>query len=353
MNKKISGSIALLIIPMLITFSACTKSSGTLVLSGTVESTQVDINSEVSGKIIKLEKDEGLPVKKGDILAVVDSSNQELVVRQQEAVVKMKQAKLDELIAGTRSEQIKQAEASVDTSKSGVSSAKTAVDNAQINYDYLLNKYNKIKSLHDSGAVSDNDLNDAKYKADTANQQFITTKKQLDSAQSQLQAAQSQLDLLREGSTGQSIKAAEADLEQSQAALDQAKLLLGKYEIKSPIDGTYLAKNASVGDMVSTGSSIGTVSDLSDLWVNVYIPQRNLNSVRLNQDIALKTISLQDKAIKGKIVFIAGDAEFTPKNTETTEAKENTVYRLKIKVIDNLDKLKPGMTVDAVIPLGG
>lgn len=342
----------LLIFLMIVTallFSGCSNSNK-LVLSGSIESTQIDANSETVGRIIKLDKDEGDLVKKGDILAIIDSSSQELILKQYEAAVKGKQARLDELRAGTRTEQIKQAEASVSTAGTAVNSANTAVDNAQINYDYWFDKYNKIKSLNESGAASETDVQDARYKADSAKQQLITAQKQLTSTQSQLQSVQAQLELLRNGNTNQTIKAAEADLEQSQAALEQAKLALSKHQVKSPVDGTYLLRNVDLDDIVNPGTGIATISDLSDLWVKVYIPQRDLGSIKLGQELTLKTASVEG-IIKGKITYIASEAEFTPKNTETSKAKENTVFKVKIKILDNLDKLKPGMTVDVDIPL--
>lgn len=345
--------IAVLIILTASSLTGCNQKSDSLVLSGSIESTQYEVISEVAGKIITVEKEEGTKIQKGEILASIDSSVQELAIKQQEAVVNLKKAKLEELQAGTRTEQIRQAEAGVDAAKSAVNAAKTSVESARINYEYWVDKYNQIKTLHSSNAVSDNDLSDAKYKMDTANQQLETAQKQLNSTQAQLQSAQSQLDLLRSGATGQAIKAAEADLEQSEAALEQARLILGKYQIKFPVDGTLISKNIEIGDMVNTGTSLGTVSDLTDLWVRVYIPQRNISAVKLNQEINLTTVSLPDQIIKGKIIFIASEAEFTPKNTETTEAKENTVFKLKIKIMDHIESLKPGMTVDAIIPLGG
>ena len=399
---KLCKMISIFILPTLLFLSGCSKAD-TLVLSGTIESTQIDANSEVVGKLIQLQKDEGTTVKAGDVLATVDSSLQELVVKQQEAVVKLKQANLealklgsrsqqiqqanaavkaakanlDELKAGTRPEQLRQSEADVEALNTSVSNAETAVNSAQINYNYLWDKYNTLKSLYGSNAASENDLSDAKFKVDTANQQLISAQDQLKTAQAKLQSAQAQLDylkngasdqaiqvaqanyeqaqaaldLLNSGSTEQSIEAGEADLEQSQAVLEQAKVNLGKYQIKSPIDGTYLLRNANIGDIVNIGTSIGTISYLTDLTVKVYIPQRNINLIALNQEIALKTLSLPGKTIKGKITFIASEAEFTPKNIETSEAKENTVFQLKMKIMDNIESLRPGMTVDAYIPL--
>ncbi|HEX9060976.1 MAG TPA: efflux RND transporter periplasmic adaptor subunit, partial [Clostridia bacterium] len=122
---------------------------------------------------------------------------------------------------------------------------------------------------------------------------------------------------------------------------------------KAPVDGTYILKNVNIGDMVNVGSSIGTISDLNDLWLKVHIPQRNIGAVKLNQEVELKSISLPGEPIKGKIIFISDKAEFTPKDTETSEAKENTVFMIKIKVMNNIEKLKPGMSLDAFLPSGG
>ena len=193
-------------------------------------------------------------------------------------------------------------------------------------------------------------MQDAKYKVDTAKQQLDIAGKQLESLKSQMKSAQAQLDLLEKGSTSQTIKAAEADLEQSRIQLEQNELVLEKYRVKAPIDGVYTLKNVHIGDLVNTGTSVATISDLQDLWVNVFIPQRYLNKVTLNQELELRVKALDSGTVKGRIVRIADKAEFTPKNTETDEAKENTVFKVKIKIVEKVDKLKPGMTVDAIIP---
>ena len=367
--------------------AGCTGQTA-LELSGTVESTRIEANSEVSGKITEVYKEEGDSVKQGDILAKVDPSAQEISVKQQEAVVTLKKAKLDELKAGSRAEQIHQAEAAVKAAKArldeleagsrpeeikqaaaAVDTAKTTADSAKINYDYLLDKYNRTQELYRKGSVSEDSLADAKFRLETAGKQLDIAREQLKSSQYKLQLlqkgatsqailsaranyeqAQAQLDLYKNGSTSQAIRAAEADLEQSAAALDLARLNLSRCEIKSPVDGTYLSRNANTGDMVTAGTSIGTVSNLTELWVRMYIPQKYLNRISLNQEVQLTSSALPGETVKGRIAFISGEAEFTPKNVETKEAKENLVFRFKIRILDHLDRLKPGMSLDLKIP---
>ena len=341
----LAGSVAF-------SLAGCAKSN-VLELSGTIESTQIDCNAEVSGKVLKIEKEEGSQVKEGDVIAVLDSSLQQLAVKQQEAVVRLKQARLDELKAGTRPEQLEQAEEAVKSADLAVKNAQTGVDTAQTGYDYWLEKYNNVKALYDSNSASENDLTDAKYKLDTAKQQLESAQKQLKVLQSQYQSVLAQQKLLQNGSTYQAVQAAQADLDQSQAVLDQAELLLSKYEVKAPSAGTLLINNIDIGDMVNTGTNVGTISDLSDLWIKVYIQQKYLKNISLGQEVDLTTQALDGKTVKGKITYISDQAEYTPKNVETDEAKENTVFKVKIKIPDTGAGLKPGMTANAVIPLGG
>lgn len=330
--------------------SGCSEAIG-LELSGTIEATQIEVSSEVAGKVISLEKDEGESVKQGDVLAVLDSSLQELSVRQQQAVVNLKEAKLEELKAGTRPQQLDQAMSAVKSSELAVSNASTSVKNAQTTYNYWVDKYENVKKLYEANTATETDMQDAKYKVDTAKQQLDIAGKQLESTKAQLKSTQAQLELLEKGSTSQTIKAAEADLEQSRIMLEQTKLVLGKYRVSSTIDGVCSLRNVNIGDLVNIGTSVATIIDQQDLWVNVFIPQRNLKVISSGQELDLRVRALDNGTVKGRIVHIASKAEFTPKNTETDDAKENTVFKVKIKIIDKIDLLRPGMTVDALIPI--
>lgn len=342
--------LMLLILMQALTLTGC-SSRNTLELSGTIEATQTEVCSEVSGKVMSVEKQEGDSVKKGDVLAVLDQSMQEITVKQQQAVVDMKEAKLEELKAGSRPQQLEQAGLSVQAAELSVKNAATNVENAQTTYNYWLKKYEDVKKLHDENTATDSELADARYKLDTAKQQLDIAAKQLDTQKTQLESAKAQEDLLKSGSTAQAVKAAEADLEQSRLALEQAKLVLDKYQVRSAADGVVSSKNVSTGDLVNTGANVATVTDPDDLWVYVFVPQKYLAHITNGQELDLSVRALGNGTIKGRIVQIAEKAEFTPKNIETEDAKENTVFRTKIRILEKTGLLRPGMTLDAIIPL--
>lgn len=377
---------------LLLTFamSGCAGNNNNIILNGSVEATQTKIYSEKAGKVLEILKNEGAQVNADDLIINIDSQYQELVIKQLQALVDAKKARLDELKAGTRQEQITQAEAAVTAAKARyneavngsrpelISQAQSAVDSAtsnvaisQSNYDLVATKYNTTKELFDSGVATKDMLDDATNKKATAKLQLDNANNALKQAQSQLtllkngstketiQAAnanvgqaQAQLSLLKNGNTTQVIKAAQADYEQAVAQVEQAQNSYGKYGIKSPVSGVLTDKNVDIGEIVNTGTNVGTVSDLNDLWVNFYISQKYLSVIKVGQEIDLKATSFNG-TIKGEIINISQIAEYTPKNIETNEAKESTVFKFKVKIIDNVENLRPGMTISASIPNGG
>ncbi len=433
--------------------SGC-KQTDTIELTGTVESTQIDVNAEVSGQIVKLLKNEGDLVKTGDVIAVINSDLEQLAVNQQNVALKMKKLKLDEILAGSRAEEIRTAELNVNAAKarydelkngsrpeqisqaesavkiakakldevsegarpeqisqgeavvknatSAVQNAESAVNVANINYGFILEKFNQVNELFKSNTVSQNDFDDAKNKLDVATEQLKSAQAQKASAQAGRDSAQAQLDLLKSGSTKEAIKMAEgnyeqaksqlallkkgateqsievaesayeqaqaqlellkkgatyqmietarADVEQGEIAVKREETVLKKYNISALTAGTCTLKNVDVGDIVTVGSSIVTLSDLNDLWANVYIPQKYLGLIKLDEPIDLTSSAVPNQILKGKIISIASNAEFTPKNTETNEAKENIVFKVKIKIDQQYAKdLRPGMTVNTAL----
>ncbi|MFA6939777.1 MAG: HlyD family efflux transporter periplasmic adaptor subunit, partial [Clostridiaceae bacterium] len=132
------------------------------------------------------------------------------------------------------------------------------------------------------------------------------------------------------------VEAAEAQVKINQLQLD-------KCSIKALNSGVITTVYVNKGEIVSQGMNIAKVYDLKSEYVKVYIEESKRDKVELN-----KTLNIyvnDNKTIKGKISYISPESEFTPKNTETKEDKENTVFMIKLK-IDESDKAYPGMMVD-------
>lgn len=370
-----------------LSLSACAEKTD-LELSGTIEATQIDINSEVSGKIIKVLLDEGNIVHKDDVIALIDPASYEIQVRKSKAAIEGAEASLEELKNGTRPQLLSKAEAEVNVAKAKLDEAKKGarpeeiskaeslyqqaldvVNSSQTNYDYRNSNLKRQKELFDSEVVSQQQVDDAQNALDQAKQQLINAKDNLNVSKSQLdlvksgstveaisiaesnyESALAQYSLLKEGSTLQAIKVAEANVEQLQAALDSANLQLDKCTIKSPVDGILLNKAIDVGQVVTSGTNVISVQENSEYWIKVYVPQKYNSKVKLNQNVIIRTSALPDTDISGTVVYKSPKAEFTPKNIETTEAKENdTVTEVKVKIDSNISDLSAGMIANVII----
>jgi HlyD family secretion protein len=77
-----------------------------------------------------------------------------------------------------------------------------------------------------------------------------------------------------------------------------------------------------------------------------------LGRIKLGQPVCVSTDTYPDKGYAGKLTFIASEAEFTPKNVQTTEERVKLVYRVKIEIGNAHLELKPGMPADAAIWTG-
>jgi len=366
--------------------SGCTPKSDHLTLKGEIQNNIVSSNSTVSGKIIEMNKQQGEPVKKGDLIALIDNTNQKYSIDQIQAMVNMKRAKLEELQAGTRPQQIDQAKAQVrgakaqldiltagnraeqiEQGKISVSIAEEAIKNTQITYEYVNTQYNNVLELYNAGASSKSELDNAKYKLDTTSKQLSTAKLQLETAKQQLALLQSgatsgainaakanydataaQLSLLSSGATIQSINMAQADLDQSIAQLKQAENNLSNCNIFALADGIIISKNFELGDVVNPGSNIADIAVSNDVYVLCYIPDEHLDKVSYNQPLNVET-SMGAQA--GKVTYIALKHEYTPKDLQSNSDSKHKATKIKVAIDDHNGKLKSGITAKVEVPL--
>lgn len=370
---------------MAVMTTGCSSQSGNLTLEGDIQNNIISANSTVAGKIVTMNKQQGEPVKKGEIIAVIDNTNQKYAVDQLQAVVNMKKAKLEELQAGTRPQQIQEAQAQVRATKAqldlltsgnrteqitqaknGVAIAQEALNSAQITYNYVKDQYNTALTLHKEGAMSQNELDSAQYKLDTTAKQLSSAQYQLGNAQQQLallqngstsqaittaranyDAANAQLSLLQSGATKQTIDAAQADLDQSVAQLNQAKNTLNNCNIVALADGIIISKNYELGDIVNASSNIADIAIANDLYVLCYLPEEHLDKIAYNQSLKVTTPT----GVKtGRVSYIALKNEYTPKDQQTTSDSKHST-KIKVAIKDTTGKLKSGMTAEIEVPL--
>ena len=156
-------------------------------------------------------------------------------------------------------------------------------------------------------------------------------------------------DSLPSNATDNMIKQADNGIEAAQNAVDLAQLQIDKTDIKSEFSGVVTEVFVNKGEMVTPGMNIAKVINNSEKFAQIYVEESKRNEVKLGEELG---IYFNDEEIgKGKITFISPVSEFTPKNTETKEGKEKTVFQVKLSIVAN-EKIVPGMMVDVMLKAG-
>lgn len=151
--------------------------------------------------------------------------------------------------------------------------------------------------------------------------------------------------LFKAGNRPEDISQAEAAVAAAQAALAGIEVQLNELQIRASVDGVVEAMELQPGDMVGMGTPVVSLMDTRTLWVRAYVPESRLN-IAIDQEVRITTDSFTSESFRGKVTFISRQAEFTPRNIQTPEERSKQVFRIKVTLMNGLDKLRPGMAAD-------
>ena len=141
------------------------------------------------------------------------------------------------------------------------------------------------------------------------------------------------------------------ELKSIDVQLKQIDDQINKSKIINPIKGTVLVKYAESGEISSFGKPLYSIADLSNMQLRVYISEPQLANIKLGQEVTIKIDDQKKmKSYKGKVSWIASEAEFTPKIIQTKEERVALVYAVKVDVIND-GSLKIGMPAEMWITI--
>ncbi len=299
------------------------REEGVTKLSGNIEVTEMNLGFKRPGKITLLLTEEGQAVRKGDLLAELDREELENQLRQYQAQASESTFRLEELLTGSRRQEIEQAQATVSQAKAELVKSKADFDRAE--------------ELYANGAI-------ALEERDALRRAYLV-------AVAQHKRSSEALSLVREGPRREEIQATRMRLQQAKAALAAAEDRLGDSYLHAPANGVILKKTAELGETLAAGVPVYKLGDLANPWVKVYIKEDKLGLVKLGQHASVTTDSYPGKVYEGTVTYIASEAEFTPKNVQTEEERVKLVFGLKVSLENPAGELKPGMPADVRIRL--
>jgi RND family efflux transporter MFP subunit len=146
------------------------------------------------------------------------------------------------------------------------------------------------------------------------------------------------------------IGAARARVEQARAQLADMDAQMREMQILAPTDSILEVLSVKVGDVLAANREVATLILPQHLWVRVYVPEPWLGLIRLRDAVRVRVDSFPGKDFPGVVEQINRQAEFTPRNVQTVEDRIRQVFGIKIRLENNEDKLRAGMSADVFFP---
>ncbi len=281
-------------------------------------SEDIELGSELGGKLKFVNVEEGDPVRKGQVLAVLENDDYRAELASASAQVQEKEANLRKVTNGARSEERSEAQAAVRQAEAVMANAQAELARRQ--------------SLYQSGIISREELE--RYT------------REYNVAKSEYEEKSNHYSLLNTASREEDVAFAQADLRLALANEAESQARYDKTFIKSPIDGTVLRKHHRNGESVSNSAAspdpVLTIGDASILRVRVDVDESDVNKVRVGQSAYVRADAYGDQKILGHVVQVG--RLLGPKTIRTDEPAE----RVDRKFMETVVELEPG----AQLPMG-
>lgn len=243
-------------------------------LSGTLAPLEEALVSfEVGGRVVELNRKEGDTVKAGDVLARVNAQDYSLQVASSNAAVQQSAANLSKVNNGAREQEVTQ--------------ARLLVEKATVAYQKMQDDFKRIEQLYQEKAISKSDYENA--------QNGLTL------SQKDLQNAEQAYSLITQGARAEDKDLSRATYNQAVIAQEVAASTLAKTQLRSPINGTIIAKLSSTGSLVGSGTPVYQVGNIDTLKVVLPVPDREISTWKEGEVISL---DLYGQKRDGKVMKI-------------------------------------------------
>jgi HlyD family secretion protein len=266
--------------------------------SGTLEATEVIVSAETPGQLLWLVRDEGDSVAAGDTLARIDVSK--LVLQRRQLATS-----LDEIAAER-------------------APVAQSIAQAKDNRDNLEKTFKRIAGLLEKKTATQQQYDDAstRYRV----------------AESQLESAKAQEKLL---------DARDKSARASIAVLDRQ---IRDGAVISPLSGVITEKYVEQGEVVSPAGPVYKIADPTKYWLKVYVAERDLGTFKIGSPVSVRVDAYQTP-LAAVVSWVSPEAEFTPKNVETKDARAELVYAVKVTLGEAPSVLKIGMPAEVYLPV--
>ncbi len=358
-------------------FAGCeTRDPAGLSVTGIIEGGTVEVGSLTGGRVAVVHVSEGDAVEADSILIELEADDAEAALAAANAQLAEAQAALAKAERGARPEQLRQAEAATEAAEAQyalamegargqeIEGARAALEAATAQREEAENDLRRAKRLHGEEVISERDYQRARTAFEAAMAQERQARERLDAlvegsraeeirmARANRDQAQATLDEVRAGARSEDIERARAAVEAAEADVRRAERGQRETVVRAPAAMVVESLDVRTGDLVQPGA-VARLVDPHDLTVTVYVSAVALGHLSVDKPVELTTDAHGDRVFNGRIIRLASEGEFTPRNLQTEEERVQQVFGVKIRIEPADGLLRPGMAATAHLRLDG
>jgi HlyD family secretion protein len=290
--------------------------------AGFVDAPQAQVAAQVAGRVEAILVREGDRVKKGQVLARLDS-------REREAMLQQAQANL----AQAR-EALREADANLRAAQPGVTGAGAEIARAQATLDEAAANFTRMQVLARGEAASAQDL-------DAARARLMEERAALQSLTAGKATAEG-----RVGSQLAAAASARARVGVAEAAVHLAEVQLAQDQVLCPFDGLVVNRNVEEGEWAAPGTPVVTVEDTGRRWVRLDVGEDHLGALAPGAEARVTLVALPGRIFRGRVAEVGAEGDFAVNRDVKRGRPDLRTFRVRVALEGAGDEVRPGMTAE-------
>ncbi|WP_414473901.1 HlyD family secretion protein [Microvirga sp. M2] len=310
--------------------------SGFAVGNGRLEADEINIATKFAGRVLDLYVDQGDLVKSGQVVAVMDTQDLQAQLKQAEAVSLQAQRAVDEARQNLVQQQslVLSTQAAAVQAQRATEEADAMLRQQQSQVKLTQQELDRTTSLVARGFATNELLDQRRQAMNAAFAAENAATAKVNGTQEALVASRHNVD----GAVA-ARDAAAARVQQAEQAGEAAAHNVEYYSINiadntlvAPRDGPIEYRIANVGEVLPVGGKVFTMLDASYVYMDIYLPTAEAGRVRIGSDARLVLDAYPNNVIPAKVVYVAREAQFTPKTVETKSERDRLMFRIRVRI---------------------
>jgi HlyD family secretion protein len=342
--------------------------------AGTVEARSVTVGSRTGGRIKQILVHEGDQVAAGQTLIVLEPGDLEAQRANAAAQLEQMEAALEKLQRGARPEEIAQAKARATEANAAfaetrhgnrveeIAAAEARLAQTQAQVDQAKLDDDRARRLAADQAIAQAEADTADTALRSASALRDAQQKVLDElragarvedreqAGARATEAEAAAKLVIEGARVEDLRAAAAEVAAAKAHVDQLDVAISELAIRAPNAARIESLDLRPGDILAPNAPAATLLEDGQLYVRIYVPETEIGHVHLDDKVPVSVDSFPDRSFAGKVEFISGSGEYSPRNLQTADERADQVFAMRVGLIEGKDVLRAGMAASIHVP---